>query len=497
MKDINSALFSLVILQILHGALSRHLDQGDDLAHLVSRRTQTRVCSWMVFIFNRIQVYLPDIKVNQFAMAGDDEFDYDSAVRPLGDDEHPFGIDCPINRRIQAILVHYEICVEDVALLVQEDLHTRKEFKLANPDGNADQRQSYSDALGPITKVIRRSRMLSAFRRVLSARPFDAIPAPSQPSKRLKADDKTSSTDSSSADASAVDAPSGDASADSSAADSSAAGASAAGKGKSAAAPAKGKGKQASSKVVVAADDFSDISDDDLSNFSDSDDGGKGDKDDKDDKDDDDSGRKCSSRRDINSLFSDVASEKLRKFKRRFVERCEDLMDTSDEGTGYSQIIEDLRVMRDAIKPNRVVGVRRIRAKLLKDILAKLAKFAKWSASKRKWGLARNLHIEFSGLAGLSIFKRLDAAMGLSGKLDTRWECPPSEPHSHASSGVVGGGGGGSSGGQARRNGGGGGGSSSSSSSGGGGGSDMKPPRCYGCFQVGHYKSRCPNKNKK
>jgi len=46
MKDINSALFSLVILQILHGALSRHLDQGDDLQS-PETETQEERCGYL------------------------------------------------------------------------------------------------------------------------------------------------------------------------------------------------------------------------------------------------------------------------------------------------------------------------------------------------------------------------------------------------------------------------------------------------------------------
>jgi len=46
MKDINSALFSLVIVQILHGALSRHLDQGDDLQS-PETETQEERCGYL------------------------------------------------------------------------------------------------------------------------------------------------------------------------------------------------------------------------------------------------------------------------------------------------------------------------------------------------------------------------------------------------------------------------------------------------------------------
>ena len=120
------------------------------------------------------------------------DFNHDSAVQPLAEDKFPFGEDCPINRKIQAVLYHYDICVEDVGLLVQEDLHLKKDFKMANPDGNEDQKQTYQDALGTITKAVRRSRMRAAFRRILSKDPFAAIgepqPTPSPAAKKKKTD---------------------------------------------------------------------------------------------------------------------------------------------------------------------------------------------------------------------------------------------------------------------------------------------------------------------
>jgi len=120
------------------------------------------------------------------------DFNHDSAVQPLAEDKFPFGEDCPINRKIQAVLYHYDICVEDVGLLVQEDLHLKKDFKMANPDGNEDQKQTYQDALGTITKAVRRSRMRAAFRRILSKDPFAAIgepqPTPSPAAKKRKTD---------------------------------------------------------------------------------------------------------------------------------------------------------------------------------------------------------------------------------------------------------------------------------------------------------------------
>ena len=62
--------------------------------------------------------------IRKMAKSGE-KVGYDAAVKMLPEDKYLYGKDCPINRRIQAILVHYKICTEDVALLVQEILHLK------------------------------------------------------------------------------------------------------------------------------------------------------------------------------------------------------------------------------------------------------------------------------------------------------------------------------------------------------------------------------------
>ena len=55
--------------------------------------------------------------IGKMAKSGE-KVGYDAAVKMLPEDKYPYGKDGPINRRIQAILVYYKICTEDVALLV-------------------------------------------------------------------------------------------------------------------------------------------------------------------------------------------------------------------------------------------------------------------------------------------------------------------------------------------------------------------------------------------
>ena len=165
-------------------------------------------------------------------------------------------------------------------------------------------------------------------------------------------------------------------------------------------------------------------------------------------------------------------------------------MDLGDRGSGYEQLVEDLQRMRDAVRPNRIPTSRRPRAVLLKLILTKTAKMARRSASKQKWGLAKSLYEAFSGLAGLSFFKTLEASLNASSKEESKWnhvsKCDdePAAPTTRASSGN-------NSGGR-----GGGGGSGNGGGRQGGGGGNRKQRVCYGCGSSDHYISRCPDKNK-
>ena len=140
------------------------------------------------------------------------------ALKELPKDFFPYGDKCKIARGIQSVLFHYKIQPEDVANIELEELYTKVDFKMADPDGDAAERKTYSKTIEPLfSKGIRRHRMLLACRRILSADPKAPVVAPKRkadeeatpPAKRGASDDPNPSSGQSS---SGVKLPSGDSS---------------------------------------------------------------------------------------------------------------------------------------------------------------------------------------------------------------------------------------------------------------------------------------------
>ena len=73
--------------------------------------------------------------------------DYNDALVELPEDQHPYGVDCPVNRGIQSLLFQYRISAEDVANLVIEEFYTRLDYRSANPDGTDEERQLYAESI--------------------------------------------------------------------------------------------------------------------------------------------------------------------------------------------------------------------------------------------------------------------------------------------------------------------------------------------------------------
>ena len=118
--------------------------------------------------------------------------DFNDALMELPEDQHPYGVDCPMNRGIQSLLFQYRIPAEDFTNFVIEEFFTRLDFRSANSDGNDEERQLYAETISVLfTKPIRRRRMLLAVRRMLSEDPCAAIvvlPPPAPTSAKRKAD---------------------------------------------------------------------------------------------------------------------------------------------------------------------------------------------------------------------------------------------------------------------------------------------------------------------
>ena len=219
--------------------------------------------------------------------------DYDEAVKPLPADQTPYGNDCQMATKIQAILFHYEITADEAAMLMDQGFFVRKHFKAAHPDGDQDQKDAYDGAVNAnIDKPLRRKIMLQAFRRILSKDPMAAIAAPAPPLKKQKV--KASDASGATAAATGNDPPP-----------------STSGK----AAPVSKKSKKSSNdgKGDGKGDDDDDVNDDD-DDFSDSDSpsidsGADASDNDADDGDKESKEKSSSSRRDLNSLFDDVSNE--------------------------------------------------------------------------------------------------------------------------------------------------------------------------------------------
>ena len=158
-------------------------------------------------------------------------------------------------------------------------------------------------------------------------------------------------------------------------------------------------------------------------------------------------------------------------------------MDLGDEGP-YQNMLEALADLRLLIDPKSVPSTRRLRS-ILKGIHERMKNFA----CRRFQGLAQLLYTEICGHGGLAIFRRLDAACVASDRTEGRV--------------AASGGGSSSSGGGGPRRGGGGGGFRGFRGRGaqrGGGGRGARPDladvQCYGCYQRGHLRNNCPERNR-
>ena len=107
---------------------------------------------------------------------------YNDEVKPLPDGQHPFdvaGVTCKLSREVQAFLFHYGLGCEAANIMVTEDLVEMRDIALADPDGNAEQKDYYSGSVHLMMPRRKHQELIRmAFRRMLSPNPYAAVVPP-------------------------------------------------------------------------------------------------------------------------------------------------------------------------------------------------------------------------------------------------------------------------------------------------------------------------------
>ena len=434
--------------------------------------------------------------------------DFDEKITLLPDDQYPFGVDCLIAPGIQSVLFHYRISAMEVDGLVSEEFFTKRDFRLASPDGNDEERAVFLSSVAPIfPKAVRCLRMKSCFRRILADCPLDAVspppPPPPPPPPKRKAPNCASDAPRKSGSASAsvgrrgASAPASTSTGKSSVQLAStstgkSSGKSAAGSSRASVATPVGSASKSSAEYDDVSDDDDDDADASLVGDPDLDgsatDGEK---------------TSGSNRKDLASLFHDVADEvwwcfpcgtvfssllcfhlsclvvqphvlfpqRIRSLKDELVSKCRIRMKVDDDGTGYSSLLELLQQLRDAVKPSRFQGRLLERAALLESALQGVVDVAEVFARQKEAGLAKILYAEFSGHAGMPIFNRLNKAFAAASTTAAVRRSAPL-PYRGGSSGRRG---------------------NSGTSRGGGLNRTLNGVQCHGCKKFGHFRSHCPD----
>lgn len=102
----------------------------------------------------------------------------DDAVVALPPHQHPYGDPCPLNRRFQSVLWHYDVTRASADVLINRNIHSIKQIRFINPDAGArtDQRKLYKEIVEDgIADPLQRYLVSCALRRMLLPDPFAAI----------------------------------------------------------------------------------------------------------------------------------------------------------------------------------------------------------------------------------------------------------------------------------------------------------------------------------
>ena len=71
----------------------------------------------------------------------------DAAITLLPAGQFLYGDDCPLSCFFQSVLFHYDIRQNEVEILEEEEIYAMKQVRLANPDGDQEQRDAFEDAV--------------------------------------------------------------------------------------------------------------------------------------------------------------------------------------------------------------------------------------------------------------------------------------------------------------------------------------------------------------
>ena len=111
---------------------------------------------------------------------------FDDAVQPFPDGQRPYGGNCKIRLRIQAVLFHYGVTPEVVAKLEGEGFEKIGDFRLADPRGDAEQLALFETSVARHVKgALHLARLAKAFARMMRPHPFDAVVV-APPTKKVK-----------------------------------------------------------------------------------------------------------------------------------------------------------------------------------------------------------------------------------------------------------------------------------------------------------------------
>ena len=104
--------------------------------------------------------------------------DPDEEVTLLPTHQNPYGDNCPLDRRHQSILFHYDVNEATVAVLAQAQIFTLKQIKFMNPDAadGSDEKSLYNAiVVAQVQDRLQQYLVTNAFRRMLRPAPLAAI----------------------------------------------------------------------------------------------------------------------------------------------------------------------------------------------------------------------------------------------------------------------------------------------------------------------------------